>query len=90
MTAIELGMADVERNPAAVSGWLLAHGLNPRDTAPGVIVRDGKITAQLYRRNAGGEFVRARDHDGHLGVAADTVTVPLIVPVPQGLGRVIP
>ncbi|WP_100499370.1 hypothetical protein [Geodermatophilus chilensis] len=92
MSAIELTMDDVDRDPDALHAWLRAHDLEPNRTAPGVVIRDGVITATLYVVDEQGRKVTDRDPytSEILGVKQETVEVPLREPVPDGLGTVIP
>lgn len=91
MTAIELTMDDVQRDGEAVRTWLLAHDLEPTDTASGVVIRDGEVTATVWLKNADGKrYVESDPYDGRLlGVAHTVVVVPLRAPLPTGVGTVI-
>lgn len=92
MSAIELTMNDVHRDMQAVHDWLRAHDLDPKRTAPGVLVRDGRVTATLYAEDENGKRSYERDPytDQVLGVKTETVAVELRTPVPSGLGTRIP
>lgn len=92
MTAVVLTMNDVHRDMQAVHDWLVAHDLDPNRTAPGVLVRDGRVTATLYAEDENGKRYYERDpYTGQLlGVKTETVQVELRTPVPSGLGTVIP
>ena len=84
MSALELTIADATE---PVRDWLRQHDLDPSEVTPGVVVRDGQITATLFLRNEAGDRYR-EPATGE--VASREVTVPLRAPVPSGHGQVIP
>lgn len=91
MSAIELTMDDVARDATAVHAWLRAHDLDPDRTVPGVVIRDGLVTATLLVLDPDGS--RSFDRDpltGEiLGRKTAAIELTLRAPVPAGLGTVI-
>lgn len=68
---------------------LRTHDLEPDLTAPGVLVRDGVVTATCYLRDEDGAIVLDRDEmTGEvLGRKCRTVVQQLRAPLPEHLGR---
>lgn len=91
MTAIELTLDDVQQDPAVVHAWLLAHDLEPTETAPGIVVRDGEVTAKVWLRDGHGNryLENYRGDEQPVDAAHKVIIVPLRIPLPPGLGTVI-
>lgn len=85
---IVIDRRDVARDREAVFAWVRDHGLDPANTAPGVTIQDGQVTATVYLRNDKGErYVERHPETGDwLDVAHNIVTTPLVRPLPAGIG----
>jgi hypothetical protein len=91
VSAIELTLDDVERDREALYAWMRAHDLEPRDTAPGIIVREDQVTARVWRRDQDGRRYLVPDpRTGGMVACAAEVVRPLRQPLPAHLGTVIP
>lgn len=89
MTLVRLTPADFGK--PAVGRWLRDNGLDPRRVAalPGAepVIRDGHIEATVYLLDPYGH--RLIDHDGTPAYRVELIDVPLRVPLPPRVGRVL-
>jgi hypothetical protein len=92
VTAVRLTKRD--RSHPALRRWLHLHGLDPRRVAvlPGTEpeVRDGRVHAVLWRLDGKGRKVVDTEWTGDAWrrpVVVDLVSVPLVAPLPDGIGE---
>ena len=90
-TTVEITVTDVIRHREDLHAWLRAHDLTPETTAPGLIVRDGQITATVYVVDEAGQKQLLRDPFSNtvLGVQTTVVVLPVRTPLSAHLGTVI-